>query len=71
MKTEFIACELFEGHHTNDKVAEKLNGIFQRFEILEKVYFITTDGAGEYVAAFKYHSDNYRSIQSLVVDDDL
>lgn len=70
VKTQFIACELFEGRHTNDKVAEKLNQIFTRFGILEKVFFLTTDGAGEYVAACKYHGDNYRSIQPLAVDED-
>lgn len=69
--TEFIACELFEGRHTNDRVAEKLSGIFKRFEILEKVYFITTDAAGEYVAAFKYYGDDYQSIRCLVDDEEM
>lgn len=62
LKTNFIACEHFSGRHTHDRVAEKLGAIFDRFEIKEKVYFVTTDGAGEYVAAFKYFGDNYESI---------
>lgn len=37
---------------------------------MDKVYFITTDGAGEYVAAFKYFGDNYRSIQLLDASDE-
>lgn len=70
VKTEFIACELFEGHHTNDRVADKLNKIFDSFGILEKVFFITTDGAGNYVAAFKYYGDDYESIRNLTNEDD-
>lgn len=62
LKTDFIACEYFNGKHTHDRVAEKLSAIFERFGIKEKVYFVTTDGAGEYVAAFKYYGDNYESI---------
>ncbi|XP_055308984.1 uncharacterized protein LOC129572896, partial [Sitodiplosis mosellana] len=71
LKTSFIACELFEGRHTNDKVAAKLNEIFKRFGILEKVFFVTTDGAGEYTAAFKNYGDNYRSIELLNSYQDL
>lgn len=48
LHTEFIACERFMGHHTNDKVAEKLRSIFDRFEIVDKVFSITTDGTGEF-----------------------
>lgn len=65
LHTDFIACERFTGRHTNDKVAEKLREIFDRFGILGKVFFITTDGAGEYTAAMKYFGDNYRSVQNL------
>lgn len=63
LKSKFIACEYFPGHHTSDKVANKLKSIFERFGILEKVFFTTTDGAGEYTAAFRYYGDNYRSIR--------
>lgn len=69
-KTVFIACERFEGRHTNDRVTEKLNKIFDRFGILGKVFFITTDGAGEYQAALKYYGDNYKSIQPLIRERD-
>lgn len=62
MKTDFIACGNFSGRHTHIKVAEKLAGIFDRYGIKEKVHFVTTDGAGEYTAAFKYYGDNYDSI---------
>lgn len=62
LKSEFIACEHFSGRHTHDRVAEKLCAIFKRFEIDEKVHFVTTDGAGEYTAAFKFFGDNYESI---------
>lgn len=71
VKTRFIACERFSGRHTNDKVAEKLNQIFTRFGILEKVFFITTDAAGEYVAAMKYYGENYRSMQAFAEDENL
>lgn len=63
LRTEFIACEYFPGHHTHERVAQKLCRIFNRFGILKKVYFITTDSASEYVAACKYFGDDYRSIQ--------
>lgn len=62
LTSKFIACEFFPGRHTHDRVAEKLNGIFTRFGISEKVFFVTTDGAGEYRAAFTKFGDNYRSI---------
>lgn len=62
LKTSFIACESFAGRHTNDKVAMKLNEIFVRYDILRKVFFVTTDGASEYQAAFKYYADNYNSM---------
>lgn len=65
IKTSFIACEAFEGHHTNDKVAEKLRSIFNRYGILDKIFFITTDGGSEYVAALKNYGNNYRAIQSF------
>lgn len=71
LKTSFIACERFYGSHTHDKVAEKLHSIFDRFSILKKVFFITTDGAGEYVAALKKFGDNYKSIQSLSKQSDI
>lgn len=43
-----------------------LNSIFDRFDINGKVFFITTDGAGEYRAALKCHGDNYLSIQPWI-----
>lgn len=70
LKTDFIACEHFKGRHTHDKVAEKLSAIFDRFGIKEKVDFVTTDGAGEYTAAFKFYGDNYESINLCDADDD-
>lgn len=60
--SKFIACEPFPGRHTHDRVADKLNGIFDRLGILNKVYFVTTDGAGEYTAAFKKFGENYKSM---------
>lgn len=38
---------------------------------MEKVYFITTDAAGEYVAAFKYYGDDYQSIRCNFDDEEL
>lgn len=70
LKSDFIACEHFTGRHTHDKVAEKLYAIFERFEIRDKVKFVTTDGAGEYTAAFKVFADNYESIYLHDDDDD-
>lgn len=63
LKSKFIACECFAGRHTHDNVANKLKAIFERFGILDKVFFTTTDGAGEYTAAFRYYADNYRSVR--------
>lgn len=70
LKTKFIACEYFPGRHTHDKVAEKFSSIFQRYGIEKKVFSVTTDGAGEYVAAFKYFGDNYRSVHLLDADEE-
>lgn len=65
LQSKFIALDRFIGNHTNIRVAQKLREIFDRFGINEKVFFITTDGAGEYTAALKYHGDNYHSVQCL------
>lgn len=62
LQTKFITCEHFAGRHTNDRVAYKFKSIFDRYDITNKIYFVTTDGGSEYVAAFKYHADNYRSL---------
>lgn len=70
LQTKFIACEPFPGNHTHDRVAKKLHGIFDRFDIVERVFFVTTDGAGEYTAAFKYFGDNYRTIHLMSASDE-
>lgn len=70
LQTRFIACKHFVGRHTNDRVAKKLKSIFDRYFITNKVYFVTTDGGTEYVAAFKYYSDNYRSLQLTTASDE-
>lgn len=70
LKSKFIACEYFPGRHTHDKVAAKLKSIFERYAIWKKVSFVTTDGAGEYTAAFKYFGDNYQSIYLSNADED-
>lgn len=64
-KSYFIACESFPGRHNTNTVAEKLHGIFLQYGILLKVFFITTDGAGEYVAGIREHGDQNRSITAL------
>lgn len=60
-KSVFIACESFAGRHTKQAVGEKLYCIFQKYGIEKKVYFITTDGAGEYVWSITDIGDNYKS----------
>lgn len=65
MRTQFIACEPFPGHHTHDRVAQKLHGIFDRLDILNRVYFVTTDGATEYGAAFKYFGHKHGTIHLM------
>lgn len=70
LQTKFIACEPFPGNHTHDRVAKKLHGIFDRFDIVNRVFFVTTDGAGEYTAAFKYFGDNYRTIHLMNASDE-
>lgn len=62
VQSKFIACEHFPGRHTHDRVATKLRDIFKRYGILDRVYYITTDGAGEFTAAFKNYGPNYRNI---------
>lgn len=70
LSTDFIACESFEGAHTNDRIAEKLSTIFDRFGILHKVAFITTDGDSKYVAALKYYGDHYETMTDYLRYDD-
>lgn len=70
LKTDFIACDYFSGRHTHDRVAEKLYAIFERFGIRKNVNFVTSDGAGEYTAAFKFFADNYESIYLHDEDED-
>lgn len=74
-KSFFIACEYFPGRHNKHTVSKKLHSIFSRYEILEKVYFITTDAAGENVAAINVYGDQFRSIIALRddinIDDDV
>lgn len=65
----FIACEKFEGRHTKGAVAQKLHDIFKKYDILDKVHYITTDAAGEYVYAIKDHGDCYGSLESLLAND--
>lgn len=71
LKTVFIACEHFEGRHTHEKVAEKIKNIFQKFGIEKKVAFMTTDGAGEFTAAFRNFGDNYRSFLAANFERDV
>lgn len=61
LQSRFIACSHFPGTHTAEKITEKLQSIFQQYEILDKVDYITTDSASNYLASLKYHGDNYRS----------
>lgn len=70
LSTDFIACKSFEGAHTNDRIAEKLSTIFDRFGILHKVAFITTDGDSKYVAALKYYGDHYETMTDYLRYDD-
>lgn len=70
LQTKFIACEPFPGNHTHDRVAKKLHEILDRFDIVNRVFFVTTDGAGEYTAAFKYFGDNYQTIHLMSASDE-
>lgn len=70
LSTDFIACESFEGAHTNDRIAEKLSNIFDRFGILHKVSFITTDGDSKYVAALKNYGDHYETMTDYLSYDE-
>lgn len=63
LQTKFLACEHFIGAHTADSIASKLNSIFNRFGILKKIKFITTDSASNYIAALKHNGPNYANIR--------
>lgn len=65
LKSAFISCESFEGRHTKERVGEKLKEIFNQYGILDKVFYLTTDGAGEFVFALKSYGDDNRSHQFL------
>lgn len=66
IETKFIACERFLGSHNNEAMAQKLNSIFNKYGIAEKVKFITTDGAGEYKCAMARFGNNYQSMAPLI-----
>lgn len=61
MQSRFIACQHFPGSHTGEEIAKRLKSILQSYGILEKVHFITTDSASNYVAAMKQNGNNFRS----------
>lgn len=69
LQTKFIACERFTGNHVNERIAQKLRNIFDRYEITNRVFYLTTDGESAYVAAGKYHTDDYRSVAPM--DDEV
>lgn len=73
IETKFIACERFFGRHNHEAMAQKLKLIFAKYEISEKVKFITTDGAGEYKCAMVRFGDNYQSLVPLLnsAEDDI
>lgn len=63
LQTKFLACEHFEGRHTALAIATKLKDIFEKFGIQEKVFYITTDSAANYVACMKKFGNNNESNQ--------
>ena len=65
LKSAFIACENFEGSHITERVGEKLRAIFDKYGIIDKVFYLTTDGAGEFVSALKSYGDDNRSHELL------
>lgn len=60
---------MIPGHHINEMVARKLHTIFDRFGILGRVRYVTTDNAGEYSAAFKNYGLNYRAVHLSIAND--
>lgn len=66
--THFLLLLIIPGRHVNERVARKLNAIFDRFGILGRVRHVTTDNAGEYSAAFKKYGPNYRAVHLLTSD---
>ena len=50
----FRCCELFEGSHTADAVAAKINEILKKFLIQNKVKFIVSDSASNMVKGMIY-----------------
>lgn len=64
--TYYLACEPFPGSHNTEATARKLHNIFTKYEILHKVFFITTDGAKENEAALEYYGNNYRELHQSI-----
>lgn len=69
-KSFLIAIDRFKGTHDNIAVTKKLKEIFKRFNINGKVVGVTTDNAGEFVAAFVRYGDNYNSYESYLDNQD-
>lgn len=61
----FLCCKYFPGHHTKLAVAQKLQNIFVKYDILNKVYFITSDQAGEYVYGIFQYGNKFLSMEEL------
>lgn len=64
-----IACELFPGRHTKSAVATKLHSIFTKYNIVDRVFFITTDSEAANVYGIQDHGNQYHSMNQL--DDEL
>lgn len=60
-----MCCEYFPGRHTKLAIAQKLYSIFGKYGILDKVNFITSDQAGEYVFGIHDHGNKYESMNDL------
>lgn len=64
-KSFFLCCEYFPGSHTKLAIAQKLYSIFGKYGILDKVNFITSDQAGEYVYGIHDYGNRYQSMNDL------
>lgn len=64
-KSFFLCCEYFPGSHTKLAIAQKLYSIFGKYGILDKVNFITSDQAGEYVWGIHDQGNQYKSMNDL------
>lgn len=75
--SSILAISRFPGKHTGEKITEKLNEIFQKFNIQDKVSSVVTDNGSNFVKALRdigvnsYDDDTDVEIEEMEMETEL